>query len=109
MVISPYGNQRREHVIGYKNGRDVLPPQLLEQLQEYIAGELIYIPKKDNTRKRWGELSGTRQAIQKRNREIIRRHENGESIPSLAAAYYLSEDSIRKIVLYRKTKSGSSI
>ena len=76
-----------------------MPARLLEQLQEYIAGELIYIPKKDEPRKGWGEVSGTRQAIRSRNDEIYARHLDGLSMSGLAEAYHLSEDSIRKIIL----------
>ena len=30
----------------YLNGKDILPEELFIQVQEYCAGELIYIPKK---------------------------------------------------------------
>ena len=32
--------------MGYKNGRDVLPPELLEHVRQYAEGECIYIPRK---------------------------------------------------------------
>uniref|UniRef100_UPI001FDFBD93 CD3324 family protein n=1 Tax=Amphibacillus sediminis TaxID=360185 RepID=UPI001FDFBD93 len=51
----------------YKNGKEVLPQSLLNELQQYIQGELIYIPKQDNQRMGWGENNGSRQMIRQRN------------------------------------------
>ncbi|MFE5318569.1 CD3324 family protein [Paenibacillus sp. NPDC056579] len=85
--------------MGYKNGKDILPPSLLKQLQDYIQGEIIYIPKKEQTRAGWGENNGTRLTIQRRNHEIYRLYENGSSVHELIQQYHLSEDSIRKIIV----------
>ena len=41
--------------MSYKNGKDFLPPSLLKELQNYIQGELVYIPKIEQTRAGWGE------------------------------------------------------
>ena len=38
------------------------------QVQEYCAGELIYIPKKDGTRQNWGNSTGIRKELDERNR-----------------------------------------
>ncbi len=83
----------------YKNGKDILPPGLLKELQKYIEGELVYIPKGSATRAGWGENNGTRQQMQSRNREIYIRYKNGASTLELTKLYHLSEDSIRKIVM----------
>lgn len=85
--------------MSYKNGRDVLPPSLLKQLQDYIQGEIIYIPKKEQKRAGWGENNGTRITIQNRNREIYGMYKNGSTIMELIQTYHLSEDSIRKIIV----------
>ncbi|MFH5185972.1 CD3324 family protein [Paenibacillus sp. TAB 01] len=85
--------------MGYKNGKDILPPSLLKQLQDYIQGEIIYIPKKEQTRAGWGENNGTRQTIQRRNHEIFKLYENGLTVSELIQKYHLSEDSIRKIIV----------
>lgn len=86
--------------MSYKNGKDVLPASLLRELQRYIEGELIYIPKKSD-RAGWGEMNGSRSVLETRNREICRRFYNGESVRKLTQHYHLTEDSIRKII--RKT------
>lgn len=85
--------------MSYKNGKDYLPPSLLEQLQQYIQGELIYVPKKENKRAGWGEVNGTKSDIERRNMEIYERHKNGMSMFELIRNYHLSEDSIRKIIV----------
>lgn len=81
----------------YKNGKDILPEKLLKELQKYIQGETIYIPKNEE-RKGWGENNGTRIAIRKRNSEIYGLYKEGIKVCDLAQEYNLSEDSIRKII-----------
>ena len=82
----------------YKNGKDVLPSELLKELQKYIQGEIIYIPKEGNVRKAWGELNGTRKLLHQRNMEIYNLYKAGATIITLTESYNLSEDSIRKII-----------
>lgn len=84
--------------MAYRNGRDILPVELLEQLQKYIEGEIIYIPKKDEERIGWGEASGTRKMLDKRNREIYSLYKNGVKMKELVESFHLCEDSIRKIL-----------
>lgn len=85
----------------YKKGSDVLPAHLLEEIQEYVEGSLIYIPKKSG-KAGWGHLSGARQSIDKRNKKIRYLFDNGDTIDSLAEKFHLSEDTIRKIVYGKK-------
>lgn len=92
--------------MGYKNGKDVLPLELLQELQKYIQGELVYIPKEDNIRAGWGENNGTRLEIRMRNQEIYRLYNKGARIRELVDRYHLSEDSIRKIIV--KTARGQA-
>ena len=86
--------------MNYKKGADVLPARLLKEIQEYIEGSLIYIPKK-SSKVGWGYVSGTRQFIDKRNKKIIYLFDQGVSIEELEERFHLGEDSIKKIV-YRK-------
>jgi Mor family transcriptional regulator len=85
--------------VSYKNGKDILPPGLLKELQKYIDGELIYVPKSTVQRAGWGELNGTKRLMERRNQDIYRQYTSGASILELIRAYHLSEDSIRKIIL----------
>ena len=83
----------------YKNGRDVLPPSLLKELQKYVQGELIYIPKPTDKRASWREVSGTRKLLAERNEEIYRFFTSGWTIVDLEKKYHLSGESIRKIIV----------
>lgn len=56
--------------MGYKRAEEVLPAELLEQIQEYVSGESIYIPRRKDSRRHWGEQSGTRKELVKRNSQI---------------------------------------
>ena len=38
----------------YMKAADVLPPDLLAQVQAYIDGEYLYIPRRETSRKPWG-------------------------------------------------------
>lgn len=91
----------------YLNAEDVLPPCLLRQVQEYVQGREVYIPKGSEDRAGWGQRNGTRQKLELRNQEIRRRYAAGERIHSLMDAYYLSYDSIRKIVRQVEGKNSS--
>ena len=82
----------------YKNAKEVLPPSLLKKMQEYIQGDLIYIPKADKKRVGWGEVSGSKALIMKRNEEILQLYTNGKSFEELGQKFHLSTDSIRKII-----------
>jgi len=86
----------------YKSASDILPQEILDEVQKYIEGELVYIPRADGSRKKWGEKSGARRQLSIRNDKIRAEHKNGCNIAELADKYYLSESSIKKIV-YIKT------
>ena len=81
----------------HKNARDILPDRLLRELQEYISGETLYIPKVQE-KKPWGEMSGARSYYKQRNAEIRKKYAGGSKIEDLCEEYHLSCDSIRKII-----------
>lgn len=85
----------------YMNANKILPDALVEALQEYVQGGYIYIPAKAERRKAWGEQSGSRKELDKRNLRIIREYQNGASLDDLAHQYYLSIHAIRKIIYQR--------
>ena len=82
----------------YVNAKDVLPPKLLRELQQYLCGELIYVPKKEAAKAAWGQKSGARVSLLLRNRQIICDYKNGIPVYDLMENYCLSEASIRKII-----------
>lgn len=86
--------------MNYKKGIEVLPARLLKEIQEYVEGSLVYIPKR-SSKAGWGYVSGAREAIDQRNRKIMILFEQGETIEALSDRFHLGDDTIRKIV-YRK-------
>ncbi|CUQ31988.1 histidine kinase [Clostridium baratii] len=84
--------------MSYKKAQDVLPEEILKIIQEYIDGEYIYIPRKNENHKSWGEKSGIRDSLKIRNTEIYKKYLNGNSVDELSKEYYLSEKSIRRII-----------
>ena len=83
----------------YRNAADVLPAELLGEVQKYSSGELLYIPKADSTRSAWGSGSGARAWYAARNEEIRYRHwKENLTVPQLAEEYSLTQESIRRIL-----------
>lgn len=93
--------------MNYTKATDILPQHLLEEIQSYIDGTLLYIPKTGNKVK-WGTHSGTREMLQNRNKEILACYQQGASISDLADEYHLCEDTIKKIV-YGKSQSKKAV
>ncbi len=81
----------------YRNASDILPDELLKELQKYASGETLYIPS-NIERKKWGNDTGARMFYKQRNEEIRNRFFNKESIEELAEEYCLSPETVRKIV-----------
>lgn len=86
----------------YVKAQNVLPETILRIIQDYVDGEFIYIPRKDTEQKHWGEKSGSKDWFAQRNSEIYLEHKAGVNVEELAVKYYLSKQSIRRIVS-RKT------
>lgn len=87
----------------YENAKEILPEGLLKEVQKYAGGKLLYIPV-ENENKSWGESSGYRQKLLKRNVMISNRYKAGATLSELAEEYFLSLDSIKKIVYGKKEK-----
>ena len=47
--------------MGYKNAICILPDDLIMAIQQHIDGEYLYIPRKEENKKGWGELSKAMQ------------------------------------------------
>jgi len=81
----------------YKNAAEILPEQLLKELQTYIDGDVIYIPKA-SVKRQWGSVSGSRLFYENRNAEMRRLYREGHSIEMLAERYGLAYSTVRKII-----------
>ena len=84
--------------MGYRRAEDVLPAEVLALVQEYAAGELLYIPRREKERYTWGSVSGARESLARRNARIRADARAGSSTRELGTKYYLSEKSIQRIL-----------
>ncbi len=81
----------------YINAAEILPEKLLREIQMYIDGDVLYIPR-ISAKKEWGSVSGSREFYQKRNKEIQFLFKNGYSIEALSKRYGLAHSTLQKIV-----------
>lgn len=81
----------------YKNAAEILPERLLQEVQMYIDGDLLYIPK-SSSKKEWGTVSGAKIFYMNRNQEIKKLFREGWSITNLSNEYGLADSTIKKII-----------
>ncbi len=81
----------------YQNAKDYLTQELFDALQQQAGGRLLYVPTAGE-KKSWGEVSGERVKLRKRNAIICREHAEGLTAAQLADKWFLSVASIRKIL-----------
>ena len=84
--------------MSYKKATHILPQDLLLKVQEYIDGEFLYIPRRADNKKSWGETTSTRQELKDRNKHIYADYLSGVNMETLAEKYYLSLKSIQRII-----------
>ena len=84
--------------MGYRKAEEILPMEIIELIQRYVDGENIYIPRKENHRKEWGNSTLIRQELEARNIQIVTEFQNGHSIRVLSERHFLSEKSIQRIL-----------
>lgn len=73
----------------------------MKEIQQYAAGQLLYIPAGEE-KKAWGETSGYRDRLQRRNLMIRNKYAHGVTVSELADEYFLSLDSVKKIIYSKK-------
>jgi len=86
----------------YRNATQILPSEIIEQIQEYVQGEYIYIPIKDRELK--SGMTEYKIEIRKRDEHIYTKHLEGIKNNELAKMYSLSESSIRRIIINEREK-----
>ncbi|MGG4343096.1 CD3324 family protein [Paenibacillus lautus] len=88
----------------YEKALDILPEHVIKTIQQYIDGSYIYIPRKLENRKSWGEQTGVKKDLDIRNQNIFKCYMHGDSIRTLSERYYLTEQSIRRIIRAERMK-----
>jgi Ser/Thr protein kinase RdoA (MazF antagonist) len=86
--------------MNYKNANHILPDRLVQEIQQYIQGQYIYIPIKDKVMNT--TPTEYKQELKKRNEHIYTKSLVGVSNRELADKYHLSASSVRRIVIEQK-------
>lgn len=84
--------------MSYRKAEEILPAEIIELIQRYVDGENIYIPRKKNQRKEWGNKTLIRQELEIRNIQIFTDYQNGYKVQALSNKYFLSDKSIQRIL-----------
>ena len=87
--------------MSYINAKSVLPNEMIEEIQKYVNGVNLYIPKVPETN---STCSNYKLELYRRNQEIYKLFLKGEKVAKLAAEYYLSDKSIYRILSEMKKK-----
>lgn len=84
----------------YVKAQELLPEELLRELQGYMQGVpgYLYIPAPAGSRRAWGSQSGSRQALEVRNAQMRQAFAQGTGLDELAWRYHLAVETVRKIV-----------
>ena len=93
--------------MSYKKATNLLPDELLREVQQYVDGELIYIPRLDANRRDWGQDTSTRGELAARNALIHADYLSGMSARELADKYFLTEKSLQRILRQMKRRSAA--
>lgn len=86
----------------YINGQDLIPRELLDLLQDYVQGAYVYIPKREDAKRRWGEQTNYIMELKHRNKLIYQKYLEGVSTSNLISIFHLSSSSIRRIILQER-------
>lgn len=83
-------------IVSYIKAENVLPRELIETIQQYVDGKLIYIPCKE--KQEWGSATSAKAFFRERNERIYEAYKSGMSLHELAHNFSLSEKSIQRIL-----------
>ncbi len=84
--------------MSYIQALGILPDDLIKEIQKYIDGQVIYIPKVESKKCKWGEKTNSKRYFAARNLEIYNSYQNGNTILELSQKYYLTPKSIKRII-----------
>ncbi|MCR5722792.1 MAG: hypothetical protein K6G72_10670 [Lachnospiraceae bacterium] len=82
--------------MSYIKAENVLPQELIETIQQYVDGKLIYIPCKE--KQEWGSTTSAKIFFRERNERIYETYKGGMGLHELAGMFSLSEKSIQRIL-----------
>lgn len=84
--------------MAYQNAFELLPEEIVKEIQKYVNGTILYIPKKPQERLPWGSKTASKEMLMQRNQQIYQEYLMGKSTRELADNYYLDIKSIQRII-----------
>ena len=84
--------------MSYVNAENVLPKELVLEIQKYVDSQLLYIPRKEENALSWGKKSGLKEKMAERNLEILHHYHLGKTVSQISEMYYLSEKRVQNII-----------
>ena len=91
--------------MSYIRADEILPRELLEAIQQYVDGQIIYIPRKE--KQAWGSGTSTKEFFRERNERIFRAWQEGISEEELSHRFSLSRKSIQRILRNQKLAAAT--
>ena len=82
----------------YLKAEDVLPAELLAQVQHYADGVYLYIPRRAGHRQSWGNSTRYREELRQRNESIRFLNREGLTTEELADRFHLSVKTIQRVL-----------
>ena len=82
----------------YQKAEDILPAELLAQVQKYADGVYLYIPRRADHRQSWGNSTRYREELRQRNESIRFLHREGLGTEQLAERFHLSVKTIQRVL-----------
>lgn len=93
--------------MSYIKAEEILPREILASVQQYVDGQMLYIPRKAEERKIWGTATETREKLRSRNEDMYAKFCRGISARELAEEYFLTEKSVQRIIRKMKPSEGN--
>ena len=82
----------------YQKAEDILPVDLLAEVQKYADGVYLYIPRRADHRQSWGNSTRYREELEQRNESIRTQHRAGMTTRELAEQFHLSVKTIQRVL-----------
>ena len=86
--------------MSYIRADEILPKELLEAIQQYVDGQIIYIPRKE--KQAWGSGTCAKEFFRERNERIFQAWQEGINEEELSCRFSLSRKSIQRILRNQK-------
>lgn len=82
----------------YQKAEEVLPAELLAEVQKYADGVYLYIPRRADHRQSWGDSTRYREELRQRDESIRLLHREGLGTRALAERFHLSVKTIQRVL-----------